>query len=116
MMTDQAMGWRDYAEIDETAVGALVAAVGADTFATLKAQFVADFQSLAATHIQARRDGDEAAARAAAHGLRGAALNVGLTRLGHLAGALERGEHGEEGELPAVLASAVACLMASGQA
>ena len=115
-MTKQPMDWRDQAEIDNTIVGALVAAVGPDTFAVLKLQFAADFQSLSEPHIQARRDGDEAAARAAAHGLRGAALNVGLKRLGHLAGALERGEHGDEAELPAVLASSVSCLMASGQA
>lgn len=115
-MTDQAMDWRDCAEIDSTMVGALVAAVGPDTFAALKGQFAEDLQSLAAAHLQARSNGDEAAARAAAHGLRGAALNVGLTRLGHLAGALERGEQGNESELPGVLTASVSRLMASGQA
>tara|TARA_R110002073_G_scaffold3282_1_gene22104 strand:- start:20743 stop:21090 length:348 start_codon:yes stop_codon:yes gene_type:complete len=114
-MAGQAMDWRDCAEIDTAMVDALVAAVGPDTFAALKVQFAEDFQSLSATHLQARRDGDAAAARAAAHGLRGAALNVGLTRLGQLAGALERGEHGDEGELPVVLAASVSRLMAAGE-
>lgn len=114
-MTDQAADWRHHAEIDTVLVAALLASVGPDTFAALKVQFAEDFQSLLATFMQARRDGDAAAARAAAHGLRGAALNVGLTRLGHLAGALERGEHGDETELPIVLAAAVSRLMAAGK-
>lgn len=115
-MTEPGMGWQSYAEIDEATVGALVAAVGADTFAVLKAQFAEDLQTLADTVIQAQGDGDEAAARAAAHGLRGAALNVGLPRLGHLAGAMERGEAVDEGEISATLTASLTRLMASGAA
>lgn len=115
-MTEPGMGWQSYAEIDDATVGALVAAVGADTFAVLKAQFAEDLQSLADKLIQARRDGDEPAARAAAHGLRGAALNVGLPRLGHLAGTLERGAAVDEDELSATLTASLTRLMASGAA
>ena len=115
MMTGQAIDWRTCPEVDNGTVSALVAALGAETFADLKTQFAVDLQTQAAAHLQARRDGDGSAARQTAHALRGAALNIGLTRLGHLAGALERGEHGDEDELATVLTRSVSGLMASGQ-
>ncbi|WP_339743778.1 Hpt domain-containing protein [uncultured Maricaulis sp.] len=114
-MTDQAIDWRTCPKVDTSIVGALVAAVGPDTFAALKTQFAEDLQAQATAHLQARHDGDDPAAHQAAHALRGAALNIGLTQLGHLAGALERGERGDEGELPGVLTVSISSLMASGK-
>lgn len=108
------MGWRDYPQIDTAMVAVLVASVGLDSFTSLKTLFAEELQRLAAAHRQARLKSDEPAARDAAHALRGAALNVGLTQLGQLAGRLERGEHDDEGELAGVLAASLSRLLASG--
>lgn len=114
-MTDRAIDWRTCQHIDAAMLDTLVAAVGPDTFVVLKTQFAEDLQTQAVAYLQAQHEGDDPAARQAAHALRGAALNIGLTQLGHLAGALERGEHGDEGELPGVLTVSISSLMASGK-
>lgn len=114
MMTDGTLAWRDHAEIDNAMIGGLVSALGAAAFEQLKSPFTADLTSLAASYLQARNEHDDAAARTAAHALRGAALNIGLNRLGHLAGTLEAGKHQDEAELEAVLATSLACLHAAG--
>ncbi|WP_417482751.1 Hpt domain-containing protein [Maricaulis sp.] len=115
-MTTQTPDWRSLTEIDSSAIDGLVAAVGPDVFNQLKVQFAADLNSLSTALLDAVRADNAALAREKAHALRGAALNIGLQRLGHLAGAIERGETGDVAELSPVLTASLSALDAVGKA
>jgi len=114
-MAVQMQDWRDAPEIDTSAIDALVGAVGPEAFAGLKGQFVADLKVLAGALLEAGRADNPGLVREKAHALRGVALNVGLLRLGHLAGALERGDTGDETEILPVLTASLCALEAAGK-
>jgi HPt (histidine-containing phosphotransfer) domain-containing protein len=99
--------WRDEAEMDQGVVDALKGIVGADAFSEMAKQFEVDLMRLYQSYQQARSESDECAARDAAHAMKGAASNIGLTRLGALAGLLETGSMDDVGELGPVLTSAI---------
>ncbi|WP_417492450.1 Hpt domain-containing protein [Maricaulis sp.] len=115
VMAGQIQDWRQQTVIDTATIDALVAAVGPEVFDQLKAQFAADLRSLTAACHDAGCAGNQALVREKAHALRGAALNIGLSRLGHLAGALERGETADAAELQPVLDGALSALLAAGK-
>ena len=81
--------WREKPEIDTVAIQALVGAVGETVFRDMRVQFIADLKRLVETYWAALDRGEPAEARATAHALKGAAANIGLTRLSALASELE---------------------------
>lgn len=99
--------WQSVPEMDEAIVSTLVEAVGADAFAAMKGQFIDDLKSLFLAYQAASSANDAQAARETAHALKGAASNIGLSRLGALAARLEAGESDEDGNLEPVFNASV---------
>lgn len=102
--------WNEHPEIDTTIIRTLVDAVGMDAFSGMRSQFVSDLRSLTQAYHDAFARSDLAEARASAHALKGAASNIGLVRLGAIAGALEREATDPGGDLDAILDLSIARL------
>jgi HPt (histidine-containing phosphotransfer) domain-containing protein len=99
--------WRNEAEMDRGVIDALKGVVGDEAFAEMTKQFAVDLERLHQAYISARACSDDRAAREAAHAIKGAASNIGLARLGMLAGLLESGNVDDEIELDPVFESAL---------
>jgi signal transduction histidine kinase/CheY-like chemotaxis protein/HPt (histidine-containing phosphotransfer) domain-containing protein len=81
----------DTEPVDEEWVAELGQALGAQRLAELVAGFDTEAREALAALAEADRRGDPAAARAAAHSLRGMAANLGLAALADTAAAIEEG-------------------------
>jgi HPt (histidine-containing phosphotransfer) domain-containing protein len=99
--------WRDRPEFDDQTATALKAAVGSDVYAGMTVQFCEDLERLWASLIEACDNADSETTRETAHALKGAALNIGLMRLGALVAAIEMGNFEDKHELDAVFSSAL---------
>jgi HPt (histidine-containing phosphotransfer) domain-containing protein len=95
--------WRNKPEIDSAAVQALVGAVGESVFRDMSVQFAADLRRLVDTYWAAMDRGERPDAHATAHALKGAAANIGLTRLAAVAAALEQDDNAARDALNAEL-------------
>ena len=113
-MSEIETGWLAAAELDAATINGLIAALGVEVFSSLKADFEADLRKQRVAYQDARTAGNDRLASESAHALRGAALNIGLSRLGALAGELENGDRADEARLDEVLESSLACLFAAG--
>lgn len=102
--------WNEHPEIDTTIIRTLVDAVGMEAFSGMRAQFVSDLRSLVQAYHDAFARSDLAEARASAHALKGAASNIGLVRLGALAGSLEREATDPGSDLDTILDTSIARL------
>lgn len=113
-MSNMDSGWREAVELETRTIDGLIAAVGLEVLSSLKTDFAADLRGQSVAYRGARTAGDDVLASESAHALRGAALNIGLCRLGGLAAELERGERRDEHLLDEVLETSLARLMAAG--
>tara|TARA_R110000868_G_scaffold6550_2_gene36973 strand:- start:43960 stop:44337 length:378 start_codon:yes stop_codon:yes gene_type:complete len=113
-MSNMESGWREAVELETRTIDSLISAVGPEVFASLKTDFVVDLRGQSVAYRGARSAGDDVLASESAHALRGAALNIGLYRLGGLAAELEGGERKDEDLLEEVLETSLARLMATG--
>ncbi|WP_323761984.1 Hpt domain-containing protein [Maricaulis sp.] len=105
--------WNEYPEIDPAIIRNLVDAVGMYAFSGMRSQFVTDLRSLTQAYHDAFARSDLADARASAHALKGAASNIGLVRLGAIAGELEREATDPGSDLDAILDISIARLEAA---
>lgn len=103
--------WQDCPEYDGATVGALKQAVGEDAFAVMKVQFREDLERLRSAFLDARENADTDATRETAHALKGAASNIGLMRLGALAGDFELDPTADSSEFVNTFDSAIEHLM-----
>jgi HPt (histidine-containing phosphotransfer) domain-containing protein len=105
-MTD----WKTIPELDEKIISALKSAVGVEPFYDMSKHFAEDLSNLCVAHGDARGRNNADAAREAAHAIKGAAANIGLTRLSALAGNLEAGDQTDADQLDAVFGSGISKL------
>ena len=91
--------------IDEAIVADLCAALGDASFAELRASFVAKLPVYRDNIVAALASGSAAAVVSTAHGLKGAALNLGFAGIAAAAAALEQAAKAEQGGYEPLLAS-----------
>ncbi len=76
--------------IDTSMLNILKNTLGDQGFSACQEEFAVELHHLVRTYQKLRIEGDDSSACEIAHALKGAAMNIGLMRLGQLAGQFER--------------------------
>lgn len=94
------MAWQAMTTIDTSMLNILKTSLGESGFSACCDEFVVELNRLVEAYQKLRDEGDDSSACETAHALKGAAMNIGLMRLGQLAAqfelALSRGQAPED--------------------